>query len=509
MGTLDQDSIIGVIGAGTMGSGIAQVAAQAGHRVKLYDADAEAVSQGIERVRAQLDKRVEKGKTEAADRDAVIERLQPAHALSDFSDAALIIEAIVEDLKVKQTVLSEVEAASSGRAILATNTSSLSITAIAAGLSYPERLVGLHFFNPAPVLKLVEVIHGLATDKALVDIAYETMTAWGKVPVRARNTPGFIVNRVARPFYAESFNLLEQRATDAVTVDALMRECGGFRMGPCQLTDLIGQDVNAKVTETVFRAFHGDPRFRPSLVQQELVDAGLLGRKSGRGFYDYRDGAGQSEPATTPSAPAPESVVVEGGLDGGLLAPLADRLEAAGVQVERTDGEARIRMAGATLALSDGRLATQRSADESDPDLILFDLSWDYSQASRIGLSASDGASETARSAAAGVFQAAGMAVSWLDDAPGLAVLRTVAMLANEGAAAVLDGICDAGGADDATLYGLNYPRGPLAWADQVGPSFVIRVLRNLQDCFGDDRYRPSPLLQRVAATQSHFHDHR
>lgn len=506
---LATDRTVAVIGAGTMGAGIAQVAAQAGHPVRLFDAVDGAVARGIDGVAAQLDGRVAKGKLDAAARDAILNRLQPAASLADLGDASLVIEAIVEDVSVKQQVFGELEGLCGADTILATNTSSLSVTAIAAGLARPQNLVGMHFFNPAPVLRLVEVVRGLATDPAVADTVLATAEAWGKVPVHVRNTPGFIVNRVARPFYAETLNLLEQQAADVPTLDALMRECGGFRMGPCQLMDLIGQDVNARVTATVFHAFHGDARYRPSLVQRELVDAGRLGRKSGLGFYDYGENAGTPAPQSADPRPAPESVTITtGGGEQGLLAPLAERLRTAGVTITLIDGDGdAIEVAGATLLLSDGRLATERAVTEGLDNLVVFDLALDYGSASRIALAAADTTADISRAAAAAVFQAAGLAVSWLDDAPGLVVLRTAAMLANEGANAVHEGIADARGVDNAMQFGVNYPMGPLAWADRLGPAFVLRVLHHLQAAHGDDRYRPSLRLRRLAARDGHFHE--
>lgn len=487
-----------------MGAGIAQVAAQAGHTVKLFDVQAGAAGKGRDGIDSQLAGRVAKGKIDEADKAAVIGRIAVATDLSELSDAALVIEAIVEDLAVKQALFADLEDICGEATILATNTSSLSVTRIASSLSRPQQFVGLHFFNPAPVMKLVEVVPGLATDPDVAECAFNTMTAWAKKPVMARNTPGFIVNRVARPFYAETLNLLEQQACNAVTADALMRECGGFRMGACQLTDLIGQDVNYKVTRTVFAAFDSDPRFRPSLVQQELVDAGHLGRKSGRGFYEYDSDAVSEEPSIIPPGPAPAALEIE---TRGMLLPLAERLEKAGISVSRREGSAETILGdGVHLALSDGRLATERAAEEAADNLVLFDLALDYASCLRIAIAPADPVGDDAIQTAAAVFQAAGMQVSQLDDVPALLVLRTVAMLANEGASAVNEGICSAAGVDDAMCFGVNYPRGPLAWADAVGNGFVLRVLQNLQAVYGDDRYRPSPRLRRMATTGSLFH---
>lgn len=263
---------------------------------------------------------MEKGRLTAADRDAAAARMAVAPTLESMAPARLVIEAVVERLDIKQQVFKTLEDACGNDVILASNTSSLSITAIASALKRPERMAGMHFFNPAPLMRLVEIVSGLATDREVAQTLYDTAAAWGKSPVHAKSTPGFIVNRVARPFYAEALRLLKEGASDPATIDAIMRECGGFRMGPLELTDLIGQDVNSAVTRSVFDAYNGDPRFEPSLVQEELVAAGRLGRKSGRGFYDYGDGA--ENPAAHEAAPcaAPANVTIVGDL-GPAAAP--------------------------------------------------------------------------------------------------------------------------------------------------------------------------------------------
>ena len=300
MSALPTSNTVAVIGAGTMGAGIAQVAAAAGHPVLLYDAFEGAAEKGLARIGQGLAKLVDRGKMTAADRDSLLARIVPVGGLADLAPAALVIEVIVENLEVKRQVFAELEDICGENAILATNTSSISVTAIGAALKRPERLVGMHFFNPAPVMKLVEIVSGLATAPEIAEVVHATATAWGKQAVHARSTPGFIVNRVARPFYAEGLRVVEEGAADVATVDAVIKESGGFRMGPFELMDLIGHDVNYAVTQSVFEAYYQDQRFLPSLLQQELVQAGRLGRKSGRGFYDYAEGVEKPAPATAP-----------------------------------------------------------------------------------------------------------------------------------------------------------------------------------------------------------------
>lgn len=507
MAALAPSDIIAVIGAGAMGAGIAQVAAQAGHPVRLYDNRDGAAQAGIDGVRRQLEKRVARGKMAQDEVDAIVSRMTPAASLAELSDSRLVVEAIVENLEVKRSVFAELEALCGPDTLLTSNTSSLSITSIAAGLEHPERVAGLHFFNPAPVMKLVEVISGLATGGDVAETLYATAAAWGKVPVHASSTPGFIVNRVARPFYAESLRLLQEGAATPATLDALLRQAGGFRMGPFELMDLIGHDVNYAVTRSVFDAYYGDTRFEPSLVQQALVEAGRLGRKSGQGFYDYRE---QAQPAAADFSPAVEAelppLVIEG--QPGVIAPLLARAETAGLEVVRresvSDGP-RLRLGGLTLALSDGRCATERALDEGLEALVLFDLCLDYEAASAIALAASPGVDTEARDLATALFQRLGMEAAWLTDTPGLVVLRTVAMLANEAADAVLQGVCSADDGDRAMQAGLNYPRGPLAWADGLGLRFVHRTLNHLQQSYGEERYRASFLLRRKAMAEECF----
>ncbi|MBK8613665.1 MAG: 3-hydroxybutyryl-CoA dehydrogenase [Flavobacteriales bacterium] len=386
--------IVGVIGAGTMGSGIAQVAAQAGHPTVLFDTRKEAVDKAMTGLQRTLDKLVEKGKLEAGTAKAIGDRITPATEIKALAGCGLVIEAIVEDLAVKKKVFAELDALLSSDALLATNTSSLSVTAIAAACTKPGRVVGLHFFNPAPLMPLVEVVPGVATDPRACDAARLLMTAWGKVPVTCKDTPGFIVNRVARPYYGESIRLYEEGVADMATIDHALKTIGGFRMGPFELMDLIGNDINFTVTRTVWESFFYEPRYRPSFTQQRMVEAGWLGRKTGRGYYIY-DEKGQSAVGAAPSV-APEL--------------------------------------GARI------------------------------------------------------------------------VERVLAMLINEAADALHLGVASKEDIDLAMTKGVNYPKGLLAWADEKGAAHWLSVLDALQAEFGEDRYRPSPLLRRMARNAQRFH---
>ena len=383
---LDQDTSIGVVGAGAMGSGIAQVAATAGHRVVLADADPNAVQRARDGVAKALTRDVEKGRLPAGGDATVLGRItfvEGVNNLAAFADVGLALEAIVERLDAKKALFGALETVVSDDAILATNTSSLPVAAIGSGCKRPERVVGVHFFNPAPVMPLVEIVPSLATAPAIVGTARALVDSWKKTTVLTSDTPGFIVNRVARPFYGESIRMYEEGIADVATIDWAMKTLGGFRMGPFELMDFIGHDVNFVVTRSVFEGLSFDPRYRPSVTQQRLLEAGWLGRKSGRGFYDYRPGA------TTPP-------------------PNEDR--ALGQQI----------------------------------------------------------------------------------------VDRTVAMLVNEAVDAVLMRVATPRDIDLAMTKGVNYPKGLIAWGEEIGMATVLGRLEALYAEYGEDRYRPSALLRRV-----------
>lgn len=497
MSALSTEMVVAVVGAGAMGAGIAQVAAQAGHPVLLHDARSGGAESGLAGIVRGLDALVAKGRLDQAERDAIAGRITVAPTLSALAPAGLVIEAIIEDLAIKRSLFAELERIVAPTAILATNTSSLSVTALAAGLDRPGQVAGMHFFNPAPVMKLVEIVAGLASDTEVLDQLAATASAWGKVTVRTRSTPGFIVNRVARPFYAEALRLLDEQAAAPETLDAVLREAGGFRMGSFELMDLIGHDVNFAVTRSVFDAYFGDPRYRPSLIQQELVAAGRLGRKTGRGFYDYAANAEKRQPSNVEPGPAPSEIMIEGDL--GWAEPLRDLARAAGIIVGERDGTGLVRLANATIGFTDGRSATMRVAAGEPSDFVLCDLALDFAKTGRVALAKADQAPASALNAAAGLFGAIGKTASQVDDLPGMVVLRTVAMLANEAAEAAHCGVACPGDIDRAMTYGVNYPKGPLAWGEEIGLGRILAVLEALQQAYGDDRYRASQWLRRRA----------
>ena len=380
---------VSVIGAGTMGAGIAQIAATNGHKVCLYDSFDGAIETAETKLKKILDRLVEKERITQQDNEVILGRINFTKDIKDVSGSGLVIEAIIENLEIKQKVFTEIESLVDEDCIIASNTSSLSIASIANALKKAERVVGIHFFNPAPLMPLVEIIPAVQTSESTLTKAKAIIDSWKKVTVIAKDTPGFIVNRVARPFYGEALRIYEEGVADFATIDWAMREIGGFRMGPFQLMDYIGNDINYTVTETVFTAFYFDSRYKPSFTQKRMMEAGYLGRKSGRGYYDY-------------SADTPKAI--------------------------------------------------------EDREL--------------------------------------GKIILW----------RVLVMLVNEAADALFLNIATKEDIDLAMTKGVNYPKGLLAWADEIGIENVLIQLENLQTEYGEDRYRPSPLLKRMVRENKTFY---
>jgi 3-hydroxybutyryl-CoA dehydrogenase len=495
-----------------MGVGIVQVALLSGHPVRLFDVREGAAAAAAEQLMATLGKLADKGKLTPEDVDAARGQLQVAATLGELADAALVIEAIVENLAVKQALMRDLEAIVADDCVLASNTSSLSITAVARGMRLPGRVVGMHFFNPVPLMRLVEVVSGLATEPAVADAIHTLSQDWGKTAVHARSTPGFIVNRIARPFYAETLALLQEQAAAPAAIDACVRGAG-FRMGPCELMDLIGHDTNFAVTQSVYDANFQDKRYQPSLVQREMVDGGLLGRKSGRGFYRYPEGAPKAaeasgEPAALPAGP----LVLHGA--GPIADLLAGRLASAGLGFARDGGtgsdtdrgasEVSLQIGGGRLMVTDGRCAAERAAHGGLGDVVLID--WPVGPAAipsaqpavALAWAAAPQASAEFEARAAALLQVLGWAPQRLADVPGLVVARTVAMLVNEASDAVEQGVCDAAGADAAMTLGVNYPAGPFTWLAQWGAPAITLLLDALDAHYRGERYRVSPRLRRA-----------
>ena len=487
-----QPALIAVVGAGIMGAGIAQVAAQAGHEVLLLDLREGAAAAAIAQIGQALEGQVAKGRMTAADRAALLARIKPAAALAELAQAALVIEVIVEKLEPKQTLLRELDAMLPAGALIATNTSSISVTALANGMQRPQRLVGMHFFNPVPVMKLVEVVSGSETQADVAEVIAALAQRWGKTPVHAKSTPGFIVNRIARPFYAEALALLQEQAATPAVFDRALRSAG-FRMGPCELMDLIGHDTNYLVTQSVFEANYGDKRYQPSLVQKALLDGGRLGRKVGQGFYA---GALEAPAAVQPPSAALAHIDVVG--RGALVDDLAAWLTHRGLIFTRGESAnwTGLVIGDTHVHLSRGVSAAQLAHDREHPELAVMDWPLAPERINGLALAFAPKTSSTSREQVADVWRALGWEPLLLRDVPGLAVARTVAMLINEGCDAVWQGVCDQASADLAVKLGLNYPAGPFEWLTQVGPEMVVDLLDGLFAAYRSERYRVSPLLQ-------------
>jgi len=503
---LGRATTIFVVGAGIMGAGIAQVAAQAGHTVRLFDSREGAAAAACGKLATTLDGLAAKGRLGAEEAKAIASRVTSAARLDDASGAGLVVEAIVENAEAKKGLFRDLEAVVGDAAVLASNTSSISITALAHGLKDPGRFVGMHFFNPVPLMKLVEVVSGLATERGVADAIFDLARRWGKTPVHARSTPGFIVNRIARPYYAEALALLHERAAEPAAIDACLRGAG-FRMGPCELMDLVGHDTNFAVTESVFTANFGDKRYVPSLVQREMVDGGLLGRKSGRGFYAY--------PAATPAVAAtpevraiPPGAIVALHGTGVAVERWTAKLADAGIRFE-ADASSRwngLQTVNGELRLTDGRMAAQVAAEEGVRELALFDIAVapdGGAPGTPLAISASASASSAWRDEAGQWLRIAGWAPQPIGDAPGLVVARTIAMLVNEACDAVLQGVCTPEGADQAMKLGVNYPAGPFEWLAAWDANTIVALLGRLDAHYRGERYRASPeLRQRAWAAQ-------
>ncbi len=483
---------VAVIGAGVMGAGIAQVAAQAGHPVQLMDVREGAAQAAIDKIGQALAALVTKGRMADEERTAVMARLHPAASVAELADAALVVEVIIEQLAPKRALLKELDELLPADALIASNTSSISITALANGMTTPQRLVGMHFFNPVPLMKLVEVVWGAETDPAAAEAIEVLARRWNKTPVHAKSTPGFIVNRIARPYYAESLQVLQEQGATPAVLDRALRGAG-FRMGPCELMDLIGHDTNALVTQSVFEANFGDKRFQPSLVQRALVDGGRLGRKVGKGFYD-----GVPETAAPVAVPDTAAPLVTLSGQGPMVDRLAGWLTHRGLTVAtmpEADWQG-LWVDGLALHLTDGRCAAELAHQRRQPALAVMDWPLAPDRAEGLAVAFGPKVTEAQQATVRHLFQHLGWELLVLRDIPGLVVARTIAMLINEAADAVWQGVCDAPAADTAMKLGVNYPAGPFEWLAQLGAAPVVQLLEGLFTSYRSERYRVSPLLK-------------
>lgn len=509
-------SAVAVIGAGSMGAGIAQLAAQAGHVVKLFDVNTNKAQQALAYIEDDLHKALAKGRIDEQQQAQILARISVVDSLQALADVVLVIEAIVERVEAKRALFVELEQIVKRETVLASNTSSLSITALAYGLQYPERVLGWHFFNPATRMKLVEIIPGVATDKKFLKSLSMLSESWGKQPVYAPNTPGFIVNRVARPYYAESLRLLAEDIAPISVIDHIARACGGFVMGPFELMDLIGVEVNLSVTESVFVATAYDTRYAPHILQQELVRAGYWGRKSGKGFYEYHNGQKAEATSiqfieTTKAENKAERFDLEVAENSGLIFPLVQRLQQAGIALKvNSQLPAQtlvINMATEPIliALTDGKTAAEWAYHYAMPT-ILLDVSYDFDKTSCLAITASERA-KVALSSVATIFQKANIKLIEVHDVAGMIVMRLVSCLINEAADLISWTRTQPQDIDLAMQLGTAYPYGPFAWAEKLDPERVIDCLAALQNHYGDMRYRCAPKLKERLFSGRKFYD--
>jgi 3-hydroxybutyryl-CoA dehydrogenase len=489
------DLALGIVGTGVMGRGIAQVAAQAGVRVVLYDTRSDAAPAARDYVTSALAKLAEKGRVPADAAARAATRLDIAHVLTHLSPCEIVVEAIAERLDAKRELFQHLEAVVGDDCILATNTSSLQVTAIAAACKRPDRVAGFHFFNPVPLMKVVEVVDGAMTAPWVCDALVALARRCGHTPVRAKDTPGFIVNHAGRGFGTEALACLREGVAEFYEIDRILRDCAGFRMGPFELFDLTGLDVSHPVMESIYDQYYQEPRYRPSPVTAQRLAAGLLGRKSGnRGFYEYADGAAKPMPvAPVPAAAVPKVWVAPHGLRDEVEATVA-KLGAALDRGDRPGPDSLILVAplgedATTAALAERVDPTRTVAIDA-----LFGL------AKRRTLMPTPATSAAMCHAAHALFARDGVPVSVIRDSPGFVAQRVVAHVVNIGCDIVQQRICSPADLDLAVTLGLGYPKGPLAWGDAIGGARVASILAALVAASGDPRYRPSPWLRRRAS---------
>lgn len=518
--------VIGVVGAGTMGAGIAQLAARnAEAETLLHDPVAGATDAAVQRIHDALERGVGRGRWSADDAGAARARLRVAPDLEDLAACDLVIEAAPERIEVKHELMAAL--AEVTPAVLASNTSSIPITAIAAGCPSPERVVGMHFFNPAPAMRLVEVIGGLRTSPGALALARATGAAMGKRVIEATDTPGFVVNRCNRPFGGEALRAATERLAEPAVIDRICRLGGGFRMGPFELMDLVGIDVNLAVAESFAELSYGEPRWRPSPLAARMVAAGLLGRKTGAGWYRYDAAPHRPDDGPPPPPPDARGVAQIAG-DTMLAAELRGLAAAAGwdvvspadegaappaIAIDAGAGpdEAPVQGGHRVLLCAEGPLHALDPAGGAAGFHALPPLA----PGGLVELTRSSTTADGTADAAAAFFGSIGQHVAWVGDAPGLVLGRIVAQLVNEAAFALGEGVASAEDIDDGMVLGLNHPRGPLAWADVIGLDHVLAILDGLHDHFREDRYRAAPLLRALVdegrlgtMTGAGFHEH-
>ena len=489
---------VAIIGAGAMGRGIAQIAAQAGSQVWLLDTQAGAAQQAREALGVQWDKLQAKGKCSAEQVQKWRAALHVAGSVSDLATAELIVEAVVERLDVKQALFAQLEEVASPQAVLVSNTSSLSIAAIAANLRQPGRVAGYHFFNPVPLMRVVEVVASVRTDAAVVERLVRYAQAMGHQAVVAQDTPGFIVNHAGRGYGTEALRLLGEGVCDVATTDRILRDQAGFRLGPFELFDLTGLDVSHPVMESIYQQYYAEPRYRPSVITAQRLAAGLVGRKKGQGFYRYVDN--QPQPVAEAAAPSvPDLPPVWVSPKAARRAELLQWLKDQQLAIETgAVSSSKALIVVAPLGFDVTTLAAVEGLDASRTvgiDLLLPDAA-----TKRRVVATNPATRQDMRQAAHALFARDGKPVSMIRDSAGFVTQRVLAAVVNIASDICQQDICSPADLDLAVSLGLGYPSGPLAWGDALGPNNVLEILFNMQTVYGDPRYRPSPWLRRRAA---------
>ncbi|MDT8895727.1 3-hydroxyacyl-CoA dehydrogenase [Halomonas sp. I1] len=488
---------VGIVGTGVMGAGIAQIVAQAGLEVALFDKGGGAARAARDDLKATFDKLMGKGKISRESADAALSHLCIAESMTTLADCDVVVEAIVEDLGAKQALFTELEAIVGTDCILATNTSSLSVTAIASGLRYPGRVAGCHFFNPVPLMKVVEVIGGIDTEDAVVESLLGLVSRLGHTGVRAQDTPGFIVNHAGRAYSTEGLMILEERVAEPEEIDWILREESGFRMGPLELFDLTGLDVSHPAMESIFEQFYQDPRYRPSCISRQMLRGNRLGRKTGLGFYRYENGR---KVDTLAIAPVPEvsdaPPVWVGGDDDAVRGEVMSLLESLGGRVESANSPSTSALC-LLLPLGDDAVSASAYFDVAPERTLCLDVLQGLDR--HRTLMTTPVTRQDMQDAAHALLASDGVGVSVIRDSVGFISQRVLASVVNLACDIAQRGIATPADIDNAVRLGLNYPRGPLAWGDALGPKRLLTILERINALTGDPRYRPSPWLRRRA----------
>ena len=489
---------VGVVGTGAMGQGIAQIAAQAGSLVKLYDLQPEAVAKASKNIQQQWDKLLEKNRFTAEQVTKFKANLQSASQLSDLSDCDLVIEAIVERLDIKKSFFAELEQLVRPSAVLVTNTSSLSVTAIASALKRPEQFAGYHFFNPVPLMKVVEVIAGLKTNPSICTALSDYAKQMGHKAVVAQDTPGFIVNHAGRGYGTEALRIVSEGIADFATIDRILKDQAGFKLGPFELMDLTALDVSHPVMESIYQQYYEEPRYRPSVITAQRLAGGVLGKKVSDGFYKYDKGIAQ----VPPDPPVPEvheMPPVWVSTRAVRRAELLQLLKNLGAKIET--GASPSSQALSIVAPLGFDITTVAIVERLDPARTIgIDFLIDDKLTKRRVLATNPATRVDMREAAHALFAQDGKAVSVIRDSGGFVTQRVIANIVNIACDICQQGICSPQDLETAVTLGLGYPMGPLAMGDLYGPTEILEVLFNVQTVYGDPRYRPSPWLRRRGA---------